>query len=337
MFSDSACDKVEKMLQQKWSKSLIFILAVFSYTRLSYAATIPPIQSIDLSANDVPSANITIVGAIDPDFRVTTNFQDVDVEEDDCVMNVIIAMGILARSFTEAVRPRTFRDERYPGCFILTRSPTRGSMIEARFLVWGLYSGIKPMIQNGNWKLAEFTLLWEGRTVGFISFGTAKTSGPYTLQGSQNSRVQSPRSTTAPPNPLAISSHINSPQGNSSAPNPSFFIDVKPTVYGDPVPKTSVFLAVLECLLYLAPKPTSDALLPLSVHPRPHDVDLRLWSVSRPGSGELFLDYGVAGLGLSTIPSISIAARPQQWAEVGFEYRLNGILVGRGSILKYRR
>ena len=321
------------MLQQTWSKRLIFLFAVFSYTRLSSAATTPPIQSIDPAANDVLSANITTVGVIDPHFRVMTNFQDISVNGDDCVMNVIIAMGILARSFTEPVEPRTFRDERYPGCFFQTRSPARDSMIEARFLVWGLYSGIRPMIQNDNWKLAEFTLLWEGHIVGFISFGTAKTA-PHALQGSQNSRVQSRRS-TAPPKTLAISSHINPSLDNSSAPNPSFYIDVKPTVYGEPLPKISIFLAVLECLLYLAPKPTSDALLAFSVHPMPHDVDLRLWRMFLPG--ELFLDYGVAGLGLSAIVSNFIAARRQQWTEVNFDYRLNGVLVGRGSILRYRR
>ena len=322
------------MLQQKWSKCLIFLLAVFSYTRLSFAATIPPLQSIDSSANDVQSANITTVGVIDPHFRVTTNFQDIDVREDDCVMNVIIAMGILAMRFTGPVAPQTYRDERYPGCFIQTRSPARHSMIEARFLVWGLYSGIRPMIQNDNWKLAEFTLIWEGHIVGFISFGTARTA-PHALQGSQKSRVQTRRSTTALLNSLAISSHIKSPLGNSSVPNPSYYIDVIPTVYGEPLPKTSVFMAVLECLLYLAPKPTSDVLLAFSVHPMPHDVDLRLWRMFLPG--ELFLDYGVAGLGLSAILSNFIAARRQQWTEVNFDYRLNGVLVGRGSILRYRR
>ena len=321
------------MLQQQWSKRLILLLAVFSYTHLSSTATIPPIQSIDSSANVVLSANITTVGPIDPHFRVMTNFQDVDVNEDDCVMNVIIAMGILAMTFTAPVPPRTFRDERYPRCFIQTRGAARDSMIEARFLVWGLYSGIKPMIQNGNWKLAEFTLLWEGHTVGFISFGSAKTASN-ALQGSQSSRVHSRRS-TASPNSLAISSHIIPSLGNLSAPNPSFYIDVNPTAYGEPLPKISVLLVVLECLLYLAPKPTSDALLAFSVHPMTQDVVLRLWPMPQPG--ELFFDYGVAGLGLSAIPSKFLAARRQQWAEVNFDYKLNDVLVGRGSILRSRR
>lgn len=319
------------MLQQQWNTRLIILLAVCFHSCLSSTSTMPPIQSIDLSANDVLAANITTVGDVDPHFRVRTNFQDVDVNEDDCVMNVIIAMGILARSFTGTVEPRTFRDERYPGCFILTRSVARRSVIEARFLVWGLYYGIKPMIQNGNWKLAEFTLIWEGHIVGFISFGTANTA-LHALQGFRNSRVQSRRSTTAPLNSLAISNHINPLPGNASASNPSFYIDVKPTAYGDPLPKNSVFLAVLKCLLYMADKPTSDALLAFGVQPMTQDVVLRLWPISQPRGP--ILDYGVAGLGLSAIPSNFIAARRQQWTEVGFEYRLNGILVGRGSILR---
>ena len=322
------------MLLQKWSKRLIFLLAVFPYIRLSFTATIPPIQSIDSSTNDILSANMTTVGVIDPRFRVTTNFQDIDVNGDDCVMNVVIAMAILARSFTGSVGPRTFRDERYPGCFFHTRRPTRHSMIEARFLVWGLYAGIRPMIQDGNWKLAEFTLLWEGHTVGFISFGTAKAA-PHALPGLQTPKAQSRRSIAASPKSLAIDSHINPPVGNSSAPNPSFYIDVQPTVYGEPLPKNSVFLAILECLLYLAPKPSSDALLAFSVYSTKHDVVLRLWSMLQPGGNSF--DYGVAGLGISSVPSTFIAARRQQWTEVNFDYRLNGVLVGRGSILRSRR
>ena len=319
------------MRQRQCNTRLVILLAVFFLARSSFTATIPPIQSIDSSANDVLAANITTVGAIDPHFRVRTNFQDVDVNEDDCVMNVIIAMGILARSFTGTVEPRTFRDERYPGCFFLTRGPARTSTIEARFLVWGLYDGIKPMIQNGNWKLAELTLIWEGHIVGFVSFGTAQTA-LHALQGSGNSRVQSRRSTTAPLNSLAIPNYINPIPGNASASNPSFYIDVKPTAFGDPLPKTSVFLAVLKCLLYTAAQPTSEALSAFGVRPITQDVVLRLWPISQPQ--DLVLDYGVAGLGLSAIPASFIAARRQQWTEVGFEFRLNGILVGRGSILK---
>ena len=197
------------MHKQQWSKRLLLLLAVCFYTRLSSTATISPFQPITVSANYGLSRNLTTVGVIDPHFQVMTSFQDIDVNEDDCVMNVILAMGILAMTFTEPVLPRTFRDERYPSCFILIRSPTRGAMIEARFLVWGLYSGIKPMIQHGNWKLAEFTLIWQGRIVGFISFGTAK-SASRALDGSQNPRVDSRRS-TAHPNSLAISNHPNHP------------------------------------------------------------------------------------------------------------------------------
>ena len=81
------------------------------------------------------------------------------------------------------------------------------------------------------------------------------------------------------------------------------------------MPKSSIFIAVLESLLFLAPKPTSDPLSAFSVSATPHDVVLRLWPMAQPR--DLVLDYGVAGLGLSAIPSKFIPEGRREWSEVG--------------------
>ena len=330
------------MRQQQWLECIVFLYTILCYAPLTLGATIRPVQSINSPANDSlpatsPSTNVTTVGSIDSRFRVITSFLNLDVDENDCVMNVIIAMGILStREFTQLVKPQTYRDERYPKCFIQTRRPEVARSIEARFLLWGLYAGIRPMIQNNNWKLAEFTLLWDEDVVGFISFATAGT-GPHIIQGgSQNPSVQSRSSPPPSPDALSISSPVNPPQGNSSAPDSaSFYIDVKPTSYGDPLPKNDIFMAVLECLLYLGPKTSTDVLVAFGVSPPLYDVTLRLAPLSR--AEEPFLDYAVAGLGLSAIPSSFIAGRHQQWAEVGFDYKVDFKLVGKGSITRSRR
>ena len=325
------------MHKHEWLMRTITLLGLLCSVRLGSTAKIPHGQSIDSSSNDVlsasnPAANITAAGA-NPFFRITTNYLDTDIDENDCVMNVIIEMGHLsAKNFTQPIEPRAYGDNRFPSVLIVTRSPAEGELIEPRFLVWGLYSGIKPMIQDNKWKVAEFTLLWGESIVGYISFEATGITRP-SLQGSRDTSVQSRRS-TPPSDSLALYNPVNPAQHNSSQPNPSFFIDVELTSLGAPIPKVDIFMAVLECFLYLGPKTISEALVAFSVYPSPYDVTLRLMPFSRPE--EPFFDYGVASLGLSTVPLKFFTERRQRWTEVDFVYLVDDVLVGRGSIRKGR-
>ena len=64
----------------------------------------------------------------------------------------------------------------------------------------------------------------------------------------------------------------------------------------------------------------------------PYDVNLRLTPVFR--TQEPFLDYGVAEIALALVSNHFLLETLPQWTEVKFDYKINGVLVGRGSILK---
>ena len=325
------------MLKHEWLMRIITLLGLLCSARLVSSAKIPHGQSIDSSSNDVLSAsnlagNITAVGA-NPFFRITTNYLDTDIDENDCVMNVIIAMGHLsAKTFTQPIEPRAYGDNHFPSVLIITRSSAGGELIEPRFLVWGLYSGIIPMIRDDKWKVAEITLFWHESIIGYISF-EATIIVRHSLQGPKDTSVQSQRS-TPPLDSLALYNPVTPVQHNSSQQNPSFFIDVELTGFGDPIPKIDIFMAVLECFLYLAPMTTGMALDAFRVYPFTYDVTLQLAPVSR--LEEPYFDYGVASLGLSTVPLKFFTERRQRWTEVDFAYLVDDFLVGRGSIRKGR-
>lgn len=114
-----------------------------------------------------------------------------------------------------------------------------------------------------------------------------------------------------------------------------FYIDVEPTSFGASLPQINIFMAVLECFLYLAPKTSGEILLAFSVTPFTYDVALRLEPIFR--REEPFFDHGVAGLGLATVPSKMISERHQQWTEMGFNYKVDDALIEMGEIVRGRR
>lgn len=323
------------MFPQMGSVLILTLIGVICSARLVSAATIPLAQTIDPSPIDPLLTSITTVGAhIDSRFSITTTFLDIAIDENDCLMNVIIAMASLsAKIFTRPIEPPTYRDDRHPSVIILARSPPGGGLIEVRFLLWGLYLGIRSMLQGKDWRSAEFTLSWEGARVGYLSFG--QFGAQHLLQGSNNSTgFLTQKKSTDSSNTSAISGHINTITQIAS-PNPAFYIEVDPTSFGASLPKINIFMAVLECLLYLAPRESSEVLLAFSVIPSPYDVALRLQPIFR--TEEPFFDYGIAALGLPTIPSKLISERHQQWTEVAFNYKVNDVLVGKGEIVRARR
>ena len=294
-----------------------------------FAATVPGTQIIDSSSNDTVSAetgtsSIAAIGLVDPLFRVLPTFTNVDIDETDCLMNVVLAMAIISASeFTQLIHPRYFSDPRYPSILIQIRGPAGWGPIEARFLLWGFFSGIRSMIQGNKWKVADFTLLWEGGIVGFVSFGRRREGVISLPQGDNSTGAQLRRSAGPSPDSRGINRVLN-----PASENPSRDINVELTRFGDPIPKMGLFMSIFECFLYLGPRTRGDVLQAFTIFPTPYDVNLHLEPlVPTPDSS---FDYGVAGLGLPSVPSKLITERQQRWTEVNFSYRFGNVLVGKG-------
>lgn len=325
------------MLQHEGLKRVILLLSALCSARSASSAIIPPLQLTSSSPNDIfpeghSTGNTTAVGDIDPGFRIKATYSDVDIPENDCLMNVIIAMGIVSAGEPfKDIKPTTYVDARYLGARVLTRSTSIDGTILSTYVLWGLYQAIRPMMQWNRWKEAEFTLLMHGETVGFISF--RKTGFlPPSLQDSTNTIAQS-RRFTPPSGALDIYNSANpSQKRNSSQPNPIDAIDVRPTSFRDSMRKTHFFMAVVECFLYLGPKTPRDPLSAFSVAPLPYDATMRLAPVPRKEAP--FFDYGDAALGLATVPSKFISEYRQKWTEVKFDYYVDEVLVGHGSITR---
>ena len=145
------------------------LLPVICSAGLGLSATMLLGQSIYSSPIDLVSVNITsFETCVDSCFIISSRFLDRPIDEKDCLMNAIIAMGSLsasARSFTRALDLMIVTDPGYSRVLIFVR---RGQL-KVCFLLWGFCHDIRSMLQGNNWKIPEFTLFWEGREVGFPS------------------------------------------------------------------------------------------------------------------------------------------------------------------------
>lgn len=312
-------------------KGFMHITALFSIicsAGLGFSATIPSAQSINSSPIDLFSANTTSPGArIDPRFTISSDFSDAPIDQNDCLMNAIILMGQLSASdFTSHFGPTMFGDNRYSSVLILVGNPPPGTQPEVRFVLWGFYLCIRSMLEEDNWKVPEVTLLWEGRSAGQITF--VNVPPHLSLQGANSSGPLSQRSA----NPSNINlSPFNTTQSVSQGLGQS--VDVEPTSYGAAISKISIFMAVLESFLYIAPKPEYEIIRPFSVVPTPYNAVLRMRPVLFREEPPFFT-YRDAALGLATVPSLLISERHEDWTETAFDYRVNGDLVGRGEIVR---
>ena len=294
---------------------------------LGFSATIPSAQSINSSPIDLLSANTTSLGVhIDPRFTISSEFSDEPIDQNDCLINAIIIMGLLsARDFTSRIGPDIFGVERYPSVIIFIQNSPQGTQPEVRFVLWGFYLCLRSMLREDNWKVPNVTLLWDGRSAGRIEFVNVPPFPP--LQGANSSGPLTQRS--ANPSNLILSP-FNTTQSVSQGLGISR--SVRPTSYGAAISKISIFMAVLESYLYIAPKPDYAIISPFSVAPIPYNVVLRMRPILREEPP--FFTYRDAALGLATVPDVLIFERHEDWTETAFDYLVNDNLVGRGEIVR---
>ena len=310
-------------------KGFMHITALFSIicsAGLGFSATIPSAQSINSSPIDLVSANTTSLGAqIDPRFTISSDFSDEPIVQNDCLIIAITMMGLLsARDFTSRMGPDMFGLDRYPSVIIFTQNSPLGTQPEVRFVLWGFYLCLRSMLRDDNWKVPSVTLLWDGRSAGRIEFANVPPFPP--LQGANSSGPLTQRS--ANPSNLILSP-FNTTQSVSQGLGVSR--SVRPTSYGAAISKISIFMAVLESYLYIAPKPGHAIITPFSVSPIPYNVVLRMRPVLREPP---FFTYRDAALGLSIVPELLISERHEDWTETAFDYRVNDKLVGSGEIVR---
>lgn len=150
-------------------QSFIFLLAS------STAANIP---SLSLTGSPLPlNASLPNDQLIDPRFRITArSLEPILLNEDAFLMNCVGVFGKITLADAEApIVPRTYPEYHVPGVSIATVAATAGGTIEARFVVWGLYTVALLAMLTDTYQGAVYTLKWEGVVVGYLDISKPET------------------------------------------------------------------------------------------------------------------------------------------------------------------
>ena len=184
-----------------------------------------------------------------------------------------------------------------------------GPDIEARFLIWGLYAGVKPMITFGNYNPVEITLKWDGQVVGYIDIL------PWTT----------PRSLGMNHVPSLSILPLETPDGSRSQP------DIHFTSYGAPMARSTVVLTILNTLVTLAPNNEWGLVQAFQVSaPPPFEANLKLQPLSPQPSGAEPFEYIYIFHGLQII--VYDGLFHGQWRACKFDFLIDDVVVCKGSM-----
>ena len=306
------------------------------------AATIPPLNTIHLAGISSPLLNGTSLEAIDPRFSVVSQLQDEPLNGDVFLQNVVEAMGHWANCmFDEGVyiQPSRHPLPGYPGVTVSASGAPDGpnrNHIMPRFLLWGLYEGVRGMIFYETFKAVEVTLKWEGEVVGSIKI--RKSDAPPPTPGASSGvsilTLPSEEESDPPPTP-GLTNTTNANHTSFETPD-NHPLSVRFTHSGPALTRVEVILTILATFLRIAPEESDSPVRQFSFPaPAPYSAVLEMGPMSPapPASVETFT-YGIAYWSLGSIPLHSM--RQRMWGEVEFIVLYNDEAIGRGQLVKGR-
>ena len=276
---------------------------------------------------------------IDPRFSMEPIYLTTPLDEDDCLVAAVQLIGGWGSNpFTQREQtPISYWDDYVPRVQITIQSPRTTASIETRFLVWGLYLGVKDMIATNRFRNVQFVLKWDGQNIGFISIN--KRTGPLSsLPATVSANFTSTLRQRSDSVTLPVSGSQNLTSFNillqnapSSPSNDEMAMKIE-ALPDKPMPKHTIIIALLEGILTVASR-TSRAPVPMIVQvqpPAPYGAKLIILP-ERMVSGRPHLTFGMIAFAIRQIPA-TLLLGAHAWLEVRFRIEVDDVLVARGGL-----
>ena len=312
--------------------------AIITAALISLAAITTAAAVVGPSANEVEPLrllhNVTGgaklgVGAIDPRFSVTCRQGETTLSATSLLMNAANAMMELAlENFTRPIATRSFVVPGYPEVMIM---PSTGQ-VQARFLLWGVWEGIRRMINERNFQELLVRAHWTGVLMCTIWF-----RGPL-AKLSDASRNDTLSLTARSENISIHSGTAVSTQGlrNVDVRNPLNDQQLTVTVIdvGEGLAITEVFLAIFAALEYMAHFPSTDQVAAFQVSPDGEDTTIGVIENSGPPAlRPPYLEYRWVILSMAQIPEYMLQVQ-RRFTEVIIEIAIDGVPLGECNLFK---
>ena len=321
--------------------SYLFTAILLMLPCFGFASPAQPINSLSLT-NPAALTAVNPIGPvpIDPRFTMQPFYQPQPLVENDCIVTAVQLLGLFGSdplTFQEPVQRYTER--LFPHVLIENRSISPSGATEARFLVWGLYLGLKDMLTSRRFQRVKFVLRWEGRVIAQIEIMPRDPPGQLSLPGEMSfnsTDTLQERSSSSPFN-LSASEAIGRTSFNFSIPptpsNPRSEMAIAIAPSDRPLPKYSFIMAILEGIL------AGGSLTPRARLPEPAQAEVgapfnsRLVMAPLPGTyGMPYMTYGTLALALRQIPA-AMLQQQYPWVECNIKVMIDNISVGQGAVL----
>ena len=313
---------------------LVIVLSIIVYSFLAasgLAAVVGPssneIEQIDLLKN---VTNAPRVGAIDPRFSVTYRPGPDSLSATSCLMSAVNAMMELAlENFTQPIAVRNYVAPDYPEIVIVATGP--GQRAEARFLLWGVWEGIRWMINHHSFRDLLIHAYWDGIPICSIwirgYFGGLSTAGS---NGTLSLLARSENGSTH-------DARVVSPQGLSTMdvrnPLNDYHLTISVIEVGDNLGIIDVFIAVFAALEYMAPFPSTDEVDAFQISSDGGNTMIGILEHTRaPAYIPPYLEYQWVILSIGQIPEYMLLQR--SFTEVVVEIALDGVPLGEAFLFK---
>ena len=319
--------------------SYLFTTILLMLPCFGFASPAQPLNALSLTDPAALMANTIGPAPIDSRFTMQPFYQGQPLVEDDCLVAAVQLLGLWGADQLTMQEPVSrYLDDRFPRVFIETRSLSTSRTTEARFLVWGLYLGLKGMITSRRFESVKLVLRWERRVIAQISIQPRQIQGQPSLPGEMSfnsTNTLQERSSFSPFN-LSADEAIGRTSFNFSVPptpsNPTVEMDVAFQPLDRPLPKYNFIMAIIGGIL-AAGSLTPRAQLSESVRvqvPPPFGAKLLLVPLSG-ASGQPYLTYGIVASALRQVPT-GMLLQVHAWVETRIVILLDGIPVAQGVV-----
>ena len=309
---------------------LFFQVILLLLPSSSFALPAQPILTLGSITTSNNTLNAILGPDWDPRFGVQVLYQEVPIDEDQCLVEAVQVLGEWAlMSPNDPVVEAAYSDEHLPNIGITALGPGQGRPVLVRFLNGGLYLGVQAMIEHRSFKKALFVIRWDGQLVGSIHIGAPGSRLSLSGDNSTNNIRQRSSSDTLA---LVSSQGVNRNSSNLSVSDILGGRDVRVKLdklsLGQPLPKYDAIMAFMT-VVFSGASPTARKRIPYPgltiTSPPPFNARLRVWP-ERATSAMPYVNIRVVALVTRQIPAI-LLLQSRRWAEVKFQIEVDDVLV----------
>ena len=314
-------NEITRLLMSAIIWTLLSSLAAF------VAATVVPLSNSSFDdVTDAPGVEF-----IDPRFSATYWYGQDRLSATSCLMNAANAMMELAlENFTGPIDLRNYVDPNYPEVMVTSMAAGRRQTIEARYVLWGVWEGIRWMINHQSFRDLVIGAYWDDTLMcniwiraGRRQLSLAGRNG--TLDLIARSERKSIHNTTVAAQGLT-EMHVKNPLNDQH-------LTITVTRTGEMLGITESFIAVFAALEYMAHFPSAEKLHRFQLSPDNEGTKIGIQDhIVAPTVGPPLFDYQSAILSVAQIPAYMLQQR--RFTEVIIEIAVDGVSVGEGFLSK---